>query len=119
MIIGCVNDEDPDPGDPRDKFLGTWKVSETCLKLNYEVEITYDPQNSSQVLINNFGNPGSGYQAAVAMVVNDKIYISEQETGENWLVSGEGSYLTSNEIEWEYNLTISGNLMQCNSTYYQ
>jgi len=119
LISGCVTDDDDvEPGDPRDKFLGNWTVSESCIRLTYEVEIVYDPMNSSQVLIYNFGNPGPGYDPAVALVVSNKIYVANQVIGENWTVNGEGT-LTDDEILWDYELKLSGSLLQCTATYYK
>ena len=117
-LPGCVIDEEDPNADPRDKFLGTWKVDETCSRMNYTVTISYDPSNSTQVLISNFGNPGSGYNPAVGFVVGNDIYISSQTIGPSWTASGEGTYNGGNEtIGWTYSLKIGGNLFQCNALY--
>ena len=115
---GCIIEEEDPNTDPRDKFLGDWKVDETCSRGNYIVTISYDPSNSTQVLLKNFGNPGSGYDPAVGFVVGNELYISSQTIGPSWTVSGQGSYVKSNEtIGWNYSLTIGGNLLQCSALY--
>lgn len=117
FAAACEDDTDLLPEeDPRDKFLGVWKVNEDCIRLNYDVNILYNPDNSSQVLIENFANPGPGYPPAVALVVGDRIFVEQQVIGDNWNVSGDGT-LDSGVITWEYDLLIGGNLYQCSSTY--
>jgi hypothetical protein len=119
LFPACLpEDDDPvNPGDPRDKFLGTWKVNETCSRMNYTVQITPDPSNSSQVLISNFGNPGPGYDPAVAIVTSGTITVTSQTIGEGWTVSGTGSYLTNGTIDWDYTLVIGPSVMDCTALY--
>jgi hypothetical protein len=102
--------------DPRDKFLGVWNVSEDCIRLNYDVNIIYDPSNSSQVLIENFANPGPGFEPAVGLVVSDKIFLDQQTIGDGWTVSGEGILMNA-EMNWEYTLLIGGNQIECTAVY--
>lgn len=116
FFAACSEDDPIFESDPRDGFLGVWKVNEDCQRLNYDVNITYDPDNSSQVLIENFANPGPGYDPVTALVVNDRIFVSPQTTGDNWTVSGEGTYINE-RIEWDYELIIGGNKLQCTATY--
>ena len=117
-FVACLPEEDDGTGDPRDKFLGTWKVDETCSRMNYIVTISYDPSNSSQVLISNFGNPGPGYDPAVALVTGNSIYVSSQTIGPSWTANGSGVYISSSEtVDWNYTLKIGGNLLQCSATY--
>ncbi len=119
MIAGCMTDQttNPNSSDPRDKFLGDWKVTETCSRMNYNVNISYDPQNSAQVLITNFGNPGSGYSPAVALVTGNTIYVSSQTIGSGWSVSGSGTMNDSGKINWSYDLVINGSGQSCTATY--
>jgi hypothetical protein len=110
-------DEDPNPDDPNAKFLGTWSVSETCNRMNYDVEIVNDPGNSAQVLLYNFGNPGTGYDPAVGLVVSNTIHVSSQNIGEGWTVNGTGTYLTNGTISWVYDLAIPPNNYSCTATF--
>jgi hypothetical protein len=116
FFASCSEDDPIIEVDPRDGFLGVWKVNEDCQRLNYDVNITYDPDNSVQVLIENFVNPGPGYDPVTALIVGDKIFVSQQVTGDNWTVSGEGN-LVNNRIEWEYELIIGGNKLECTASY--
>jgi hypothetical protein len=118
LFCSCVpGDADVDPGDPAYKFLGTWKVSESCQRLGYDVEITRDPKNSAQVLLYNFGNPGPGYDPAVGLVISDLIQVFSQTIGEGWSVSGKGRYQSNGTITWEYTLIIPPNECDCYATY--
>ena len=124
IILGfatCTLEEDDDPTQPdaRDKFLGTWKVNESCQRGNYTVTVKLDPSHASQVLIEGFGNPGPGYDPAVGSVVLNNIYISPQVIGEGWSVSGQGSYQKDGTISWEYFLVISGSDINCTAIYWQ
>jgi hypothetical protein len=110
-------DEDVNPDDPVAKFLGTWKVSESCNRNNYTAKIYADPGNSAQVLIENFGDPGPGYDQAVGLVVSNTIYISSQTIGEGWTVSGQGTYSSDGTISWNYTLIIAGNQLDCSAIY--
>ncbi len=110
-------DEDVDPDDPVAKFLGNWKVNETCNRLNYYVEIQQDPGNSSQVLLDNFGNPGTGYDPAVGLVVSNTIHVTAQTIGEGWTVSGTGTYLSNGTISWDYTLIIPPQENSCEATF--
>lgn len=117
----CTLEEEDDPGlyDARDKFLGSWKVNESCQRGNYTVTIRPDPSHESQILIDGFGNPGPGYDPAVGSVVLDNIYISAQVIGEGWSVSGQGSYQKDGTISLEYFLVISGSDINCTATYWK
>jgi len=57
----------------RDSYVGTWSVSDQevpITKNNYTANVTLDPSNSSQIIINNFHQFGSGYN--VSGVVSGK-----------------------------------------------
>lgn len=118
QIPGCVPvDENVDPDDPVAKFLGEWKVNESCRRLNYNVTIQQDPGNSAQVLIYNFGSPGIGYDPAVGLVVSNSINVSSQTIGEGWTVKGKGTYQTNGTISWDYTLIIPPSEYDCSATF--
>ena len=110
-------DEDVNPDDPVAKFLGAWKVNESCRRMNYNVDIQQDPGNTTQVLVYNFGNPGPGYDPAVGLVVSNSIYISSQTIGEGWTVSGKGTYQSGGTISWDYALIIPPTEYDCTATF--
>ena len=119
VLQGCVVSEDDqvNPSDPREKFLGDWKVDESCSRMNYTVSISADPGNSSQVLIDNFGNPGPDYDPAVGLIVSNTIKVSSQNIGEGWTVSGNGTFQSNGTILWTYSLIISGVKENCNAVF--
>lgn len=118
QMPACLPEEEEN-GDPVEKFLGQWKVTETCNRMNYNVEIVNDPSASDQVLIHNFGNPGPGYDPVVGVVVGNNIYVDNQTTGEGWTITNGTGYYNSltDKIEWDYTLTIPPNEYNCSATY--
>jgi len=126
MIVGIIvlimpaclpTDENVNPDDPVTKFLGEWKVNESCSRMNYNVEIQADPGNSAQVLIYNFGNPGLGYDPAVGLVVTNSVYVSSQTIGEGWTVSGKGTYQVDGTILWDYTLIVGASTLDCSAQF--
>ncbi len=113
----CLPDEDLDPnaGDIREKFVGTWRFTETPIgraldAVSYTVTISYDPGNSSQVLLKNFAQVGGQY-SAYGIVTNNRITIPSQELAQGFTVSGTGTMAGSTSMDWEYT-TIAGSTME-------
>lgn len=118
FMPACLpTDEDVNPDDPVAKFLGDWKVNESCRRLNYNVDVQPDPGNSAQVLIYNYGNPGPGYDPAVGLVVTNSVYVNSQTIGEGWTVSGKGTYQADGTISWDYILIIGASELNCNALF--
>jgi hypothetical protein len=117
QFYACAPSDNTDPNDPVAKFLGTWKVTESCSRMNYDVDIQQDPGNSAQVLISNFGNPGAGYDPAVGLVVSNTVTVSSQTIGTGWTVSGNGTYHSDGTIAWNYTLIVPPNNYSCSATF--
>ena len=84
LFIACTEDSDlVNPQDDRDLFLGTWNVNETCNRGAYQITITKDPTNSSQVIINNFWLIGPNEKAPYAIVAGSNIVIPQQNIYNN------------------------------------
>lgn len=115
FVQGCVPEDTvtPDTGDVRDKFTGTWLFNENAsnrsLKSAYTVVITLDPSNTSQVLLSNFGNPGSGYEPAYAIVTSNRLTVPSQNIASDWVVDGSGTLANSTTMTWSYSITAGGN----------
>lgn len=117
MVPACLLTDNVNPDDPIAKFLGSWNVNESCRRLNYSVNIQADPGNSAQVLIDNFGNPGPGFDPAVGLVVSNRITVTSQNIGSGWTVSGTGTYQSNGTIKWDYNLVIPPSQLSCSATF--
>jgi hypothetical protein len=52
-IAGCRKEKEEDFSLPRDKYTGTWRC-QTAEGTGYYTTISYDPSNSTQVLIQNY-----------------------------------------------------------------
>lgn len=111
ILNSCVLDEDLDPisGDSRDKFLGKWLFSESpaSRSTSFTVTISYDPSNSSQVLLKNMGNFGYSV-SAYGIVTSNNIYIPSQEIYPDMTISGSGTMSSSDRMDWEYTITGGG-----------
>ena len=119
LILSCTEGtDDINPQDDRDVFLGTWNVNETCNRIPYQVTITKDPTNSSQVIINNFWLIGPEEKALYAIVAGSNIVIPQQNiyNDEKTIVKGSGN-MNKNTIEWEYTVNDGADLYNCTATY--
>lgn len=100
-FCGCTV-EDPDSDiDPREKYLGSWQVSDQPARLNYQVNIQYNPSNSTEILLQNFADLGG---SAVGLVVGNSVIIDKQSIGGSFQVEGTGSYIKSTELKFSYEL---------------
>lgn len=110
----CVPEDTttPDTGDIRDKYTGTWLVIENAkkssLNVTYTVVISLDPSNSSQVLLSNFGNPGSGSDPAYGIPTTSRINVPVQSTSTDWVVEGSGTLANASTMSWTYSITAGG-----------
>ncbi len=110
-LAACVPEDNIDTGDPRDNFTGTWRFSETPVAkspdgISFTVTISYDPNNSAQVLLRNFAQIG-GQFSPYGIVTNNRITIPSQEVGQGFMISGSGTLSGSTQMDWEY-ITIAG-----------
>ena len=107
-------DGDPVSDDPRDAYVGEWQFIESFKSTegqSYLVTITKDPSNSSQILLANFGNPGSNDIYAVGLVTTSQVVISQQKlVNSSWVVQGAGSFsnVSKTAMNWEFTNTIGG-----------
>lgn len=116
LLSACDPDteNDPNPADPREKFLGTWTVQENKKKLTYEVLITESPTNSSEVLISNFYNVGI---KPFAIITTSTITCPVQSfQSQQITINGAGTY-TSGKIYWTYYVNDGADLDTINAVY--
>ena len=67
-----INMVDPE-SNSREQFLGTWTVYESCIRLNYEVEIVADSTVDTKVFIYNFAFMGQEFDPAYGLVSGNKV----------------------------------------------
>jgi len=107
FISACepVDEDNPD-GDPRDAYIGEWQFVESFKSTkgqSYVVDISKDPDNSSQIILENFGNSGVSGVYATAIVTSDQIVIPNQEMSNGWVTEGSGQM--SNQKKTSMNLS--------------
>lgn len=93
----CAVENENNPADPIDKFLGTWNVSDQPGRINYTVTIVRNPSQSVNVLLNNFADMG---ESANGLVVGNTIVIDKQDVGNDFLCNGTGTYKSANRLEF-------------------
>ena len=101
VLVSCT-DEEPlliQDTDPRDKFIGTWNVREEIGNLvtgNYTSVVTSNPNNTSQIIINNIYGLSASANIS-ALVAGNTLQISQASiTGIS--ISGSGTYSGSGFI---------------------
>jgi len=114
-ITSCeIAEDEPGSDDPRDKMTGTWQFSENSVKstrsISYTVNITKDPDNSSQVILENLGNPGSFDIHSSGIVTSSQIVVSEQTLSNGWVIEGSGKLVSSGTMNWTYSLIAGGDI---------
>jgi hypothetical protein len=121
LINGCetTNPDGPDT-DIRDKFVGTWIFSESTpnrgINATYDVVISKDPSNSSQVLLTNFSAVGSGANPAYGIVTTNSITVPLQTIATDYKVEGSGSLSNSSTMNWSYSYTTGADKTNCTAT---
>lgn len=107
--------EDPEgTDDPRDNMTGTWQFIENSAKstqsLSYTVNISKDPDNSSQVILENFCNPGTFDVQSVGIATTSQIVVTEQTLSNGWTVKGSGKLEGTEKMKWTYSITAGGDI---------
>jgi hypothetical protein len=109
-------DENTTGDDPRDQFVGVWQFAESGFikstdGQSYIVTISKDAGNSSQVILENFGNPGMQDVIVTGIVTTNQIVVSPQNLSNGWTVEGSGKMNNANKtsMAWTYIITAGGN----------
>lgn len=108
-------ENDPTTDDDRDPYVGVWQFLESSYKStngqSYIVSIEKDPDNSSQVILTNFGNPGAQDINVYGLVTSNQIVISTQSLSNGWSVEGVGKVSNAGKtsMTWTYSITAGGN----------
>jgi hypothetical protein len=116
IVAGCEPvEEDPTGSDIRDPFIGMWQFVENSSykstdAQSYVVSISKDPSNSSQVILKNFGNPGTQDISVIGLATSSQIVVSTQNMSNGWIVKGSGkiSNPAKTTMSWTYSLIIAG-----------
>jgi hypothetical protein len=122
-FISCEDDLFDDPfADPVDKFLGTWKCNETEVPPDglwvYDVVITRNPQNSTEILISNFNLQGAG-ERAKALVTGNSLTIPTQLICDDTIeIKGSGNF-RNGEITLTYTTLDGADLKSFNAKYFK
>ena len=116
-LFSCQQDNvtPQDPNDIRNEYVGVWRFTENGFLKNgqaqsYVVSISKDPGNSTQVILDNFGNPGDTGISAIGIVTANQIVVSKQTLGNGWEVQGTGKRTSAGNMDWSYSITAGGDI---------
>ena len=120
FFFGC--EEDGFEIDPVDKFLGEWKCEESSTVYgpgyNYDVVISRNPANSTEVVIANFYMQGIN-EKAIALVTGNTLTILKQTICDDTIeIEGSGSY-RNGEIIMSYTANDGADLDHVSARYYR
>ena len=115
FFIGCEPVDENTTGDPRDPYVGEWLLFESYKSTesqSYTITISKDPNNSSQVIIVNLGNPGSQDITVIGVVTSSQVVVSSQRMSNSWVIEGSGSFTSKAKatMKWDYSLLIGADL---------
>ncbi len=117
LIVSCEPDDTTgiDPNDSRNEYVGVWQFIESGFlksgqSQSYAVTIKKDPVNSSQVILNNFGNPGSSDISVTGVVTISQIVVSSQTLSNGWVIEGSGKRTSAGNMDWTYSITAGGDI---------
>lgn len=124
FVISCEDLGTIDDGtDARDKFIGEWRLTESSMlkstkAQSYLINIVKDQGNSSQVIIQNMGNPGSMDVTATAIVTSGRLVISSQKMSCGWTIEGDGKItnVVGTTSAWSYSILAGGSLESYTAT---
>lgn len=121
FLVSCDPGDNPDDPntDPKEKFIGSWICNETSTQngnSTYNVTITANPANSSQILLAQFYQMSSG-QKVYAIVANNNATVPEQ-TLTGLVIKGSGNYsTTTSKINWTYYVNDGADIDTCTAVY--
>lgn len=120
FFTACEKTQDilPNNSDLRDDFIGEWTCSETELKSteDYTVTIEKNPQNSSQVVLQNFGLLGPD-AFPYAYITDDRITLPQQTVNGYTIKNANGELVDQETIEWTYTLNDGSDDNKYEATY--
>lgn len=103
--------------DPREKFLGTWVVEESCTRLKYDVNISADATDDARVWLENFADSPPEFPQTYGVVNGYQISIPEQTIGDDWIINGIGTLQQSGKIVWAYFIEIDTIGSDCTAVF--
>lgn len=102
LLSSCVDDFDFNPDDSTDiveKFLGTWHVSDQADRLNYDVVIVRNSNDSTSIILKNFADMRG---QAIGYVFGNNVVIGSQNIGGGMMCEGTGNYINSGELRFNF-----------------
>jgi len=120
FFTSCIDEIDDPFADPVEKYLGNWKASESSTLFGpgyvYDVSISRNPSNSTEILISNFYMQGWNEKAR-ALVTGNSLTILEQAICDgSILIKGNGQF-SGGKITLTYTADDGADLDNVSATY--
>jgi hypothetical protein len=116
FLNSCQKDNGTTDTDARTKFVGSWFCVEQST-LSYTVNISLDPSNSSQILLNNFHYQGDN-EKAYATATESSFSIPYQGMCNNAIhVHGTGNFINANKLTVIYYVNNQSDVDTISATY--
>ncbi|NVO20544.1 MAG: hypothetical protein HXX13_12660 [Bacteroidetes bacterium] len=122
IVVSCQPDSTSniDPNDPRNEYVGVWQFKElgklkngNSVEMSYIVSITTDPDNTSQVILNNFVGAGKD---VFGLVTSNQIVVSSQTLDNGVTLEGSGQKTGTGKMSWSYSTIIGGDKIYYTAT---
>ncbi len=105
LLHSCSTENDQIFIDPVEKFIGKWKCEEESEVYGsgyvFDVVITVNPENSSEILIANFYHQGMN-EKAKALVTGNIITIMEQTICDDTIIIKGSGHFKNGEVHMDY-----------------
>lgn len=101
---GCdISTDEPGGTDPdyAQKYLGTWHVTDTKARLNYDVTIERSAQSNTDIVLNNFGDLS---RPVYGIATKNGVVITNQDV-KDYTIEGSGTYVNSKKLEFTYSFS--------------
>lgn len=120
FFSSCIDEIDDPFADPIEKYLGSWKASESSTLFGpgyvYDVSIARNPSNSTEIMISNFYMQGVNERAR-ALVTGNSLTILEQAICDgSILIKGSGQF-SGGRITLNYTADDGADLDHVSATY--
>lgn len=123
LLNSCEEDANNDiTSDYRDQYIGSWTCTETPakgIKLTYTVKISKDTENSSRLILKNFGFSGLNEKPAYGISTESSITLPEQTIcdDETWIIEGIGYLVKDDKMTWEYSINDGADLLNYTAVF--
>lgn len=121
-FVSCIEDMDDPFADPVEKFLGSWRCEEEGSisggGWNYPVNISRNPENSAEILIQNFNLQGNSERARALITGNNMTIPTQLICDDTIEIKGSGTY-SNGQVSFSYSTNDGATLENFSGRFYK